>query len=145
MKISWGHKIAAVYMIFVAGIVFLVLKANNQSFDLVTKDYYGEELKFQDVIDASGRTASLTGKISVKKENEQLTVSFPSDFNNKKISGELMLYCPSDERKDFKKNFETDHLEWTQKIPLDASGLYTIKLKWTVDNKNYYYEENIFI
>ena len=54
MKLSWGHKIAATYLVFVAGMVFLVFKANNEKFDLVTKDYYGAELKYQEVIDQGG-------------------------------------------------------------------------------------------
>lgn len=145
MKINWGHKIAAVYLLFVAGIVFLVIKANNQSFDLVTKDYYEEELKFQQVIDASGRTDSLSGKINVTKDNNQLIVSFPADFINKKISGEFFLYCPSDEKKDFKNSFESDSMIWIQKIPDGASGQYTVKLKWAVEGKSYYYEKSIFL
>ena len=39
------------YAVFVAGIVFLVVKASSQKFDLVTKDYYEQELQYQNVID----------------------------------------------------------------------------------------------
>ena len=45
MKLSWGYKIMFVYTAFVAGIGFLAFKANNEKFDLVTKDYYDQELK----------------------------------------------------------------------------------------------------
>ena len=44
-----------VYLAFVAGMGFLVFKASNQEFDLVTKDYYEQELKYQQVIDQSAR------------------------------------------------------------------------------------------
>ena len=59
MKLSWGYKIAFVYIIFVAGIGFLVFKASSQKFDLVTKDYYDQELKYQEVIDQAANTAML--------------------------------------------------------------------------------------
>ena len=60
MKISWGYKIAGAYLLFVAGIMFLVYKANNETYDLVTENYYEEELKFQNVIDKKQRASSLS-------------------------------------------------------------------------------------
>ena len=47
MKLNWGYKIAIFYILFVVGIVFLVFKASNQKVDLVTADYYGEEVRYQ--------------------------------------------------------------------------------------------------
>ena len=44
---NWGYKILTVYIIFIAGILFLVFKSSNQNQDLVTKDYYEQELKYQ--------------------------------------------------------------------------------------------------
>jgi hypothetical protein len=145
MKINWGYKIIGVYLIFVAGIVYLVIRASSQNNDLVTENYYEEELKYQQVIDASGRTALLKNKMSVIKKNDQLIILFPSDFIDKKISGELLLYYPADEKKDFGNAFETDSLKWVQVIPPTATGQYILKIKWMADEKSYYHEESIFL
>ena len=72
MRISWGYIITAGYLVFVTGIVFLVYKASSQKFDLVTKDYYEQELKYQDVSDESANTAKLSAPLVVERSGEQL-------------------------------------------------------------------------
>ena len=80
MKLSWGYKIMFVYLAFVAGIGFLVFKASNQEFDLVTKDYYEQELKYQQVIDQSANASKLSTPVSIEKKEEQLKISFPEEM-----------------------------------------------------------------
>ena len=48
---NWGYKILMVYVIFIAGILLLVFKSSSQNQDLVTEDYYEQELKYQQKID----------------------------------------------------------------------------------------------
>ena len=42
---NWGHKIIIVFVVFAAGILTLVTKSMRTRVDMVTPDYYGEELK----------------------------------------------------------------------------------------------------
>ena len=42
---SWGTKILIVFILFVGGILFMVIKSSIQKTDLVTTDYYAKELK----------------------------------------------------------------------------------------------------
>ena len=48
---NWGHKIIAVYVVFIAGMIFLVFKSSRQNIELVTEDYYAKELVYQQKID----------------------------------------------------------------------------------------------
>ena len=80
MKLSWGHKIAATYLVFVAGMVFLVFKANSEKFDLVTKDYYEAELKYQEIIDQTANATELSAQVIVEKNGTELTIRFPSEM-----------------------------------------------------------------
>src|SRR5574343_962446 len=100
---NWGYKILAVYLSFVAVIVFMVFRSSNEKFDLVTKDYYAKELKYQDQIERVKRTGQLTEKVVVTNENNELKITLPGDFAGKTLKGELLLYCPADESKDVKK------------------------------------------
>lgn len=145
MKINWGYKITFVYLVFVTGIIYLVIRASGESYDMVTKDYYEEELKYQQVIDAAGRTAALSGPVVVKNEGGNIIVNFPEDFRNKTIRGQYHLYFPADEKKDSKSVFEISSLLLSKELPESASGFYILKLSWTVDQQTYYHEENIFI
>ena len=57
---NWGYKILLVYAVFIAGILFLVYKASSQKMDLVTPDYYEQELKYQSQINATERANALS-------------------------------------------------------------------------------------
>jgi len=74
MKISWGYKIVIGYLAFVLGILFLVYKANQQKFDLVTEDYYGEELKYQNIIDQKSNVTELSTAPVVTHSVDQINI-----------------------------------------------------------------------
>ena len=145
MKISWGYKIAAAYLLFVAGIVFLVIKANNERYDMVTKDYYGEELKYQQMIDQSARANALSAPVTVEKNKDTVTVRFPDEMKDKKIDVDFFLYYPADDKKDFRKRFTIQSIEFNQPVPDGTTGMYDLKLSWTAEGKKYYHERKIFL
>ncbi len=143
MKINWGHKIAFVYLAFVGGIVFLVIKASGEKFDLVTKDYYGEELKYQQVIDESSNTARLSAPVTISKNNGALTIHFPEEMRGKEKEIDFYLYYPADASKDFRRSLNSDQQEIIQSLPKSISGNYDLKLSWRTDSLKYYYEQKI--
>ncbi len=49
MKISWGHKILFTYLAFVAGMMGMVYLTTKQNRDLVSDNYYADELAFQNL------------------------------------------------------------------------------------------------
>jgi nitrogen fixation protein FixH len=140
MKISWGYKIAAVYLMFVAGILFLVFKANKENFDLVTDNYYEEELKFQNVIDQKQRASALSALPEVAYENGEVSIQFPQEFAQKEVKGEVFLYRPSDAKKDIHKSFTLNGTHVKLALPTINSGLYDIKLSWQADGQTYFHE-----
>ena len=50
LKISWGTKIATLYIGFVGLIILMVSMSMRQRVDLVSEDYYNRELAYQDKI-----------------------------------------------------------------------------------------------
>lgn len=142
---NWGHKIAIAYLVFVAGILFLVFKASQESFDLVEKDYYEAELRYQERIDETKRTQSLSQPPTIQHHSGEIIISFPSDFVGKQIKGDAFLYCPSDARKDIKTSFSVQDDALVLKVPSGNKGMHRLKLQWSVAGKNYFHEENIFL
>lgn len=132
-----------VYLVFVAGILFFVYKSSRQNEDLVTQDYYGEEIQYQKKIDQTARTNALSDTIVLKMLDGNLVIHFPSEFNKKKIAGDILLYCPSDENKDLRENFSTNDPVYAMKLPVSNKGLYRLKLNWVVDGVTYYYEKKL--
>lgn len=142
---NWGHKILIVYLLFVVGILYLVIRANNQKSDLVTKDYYGQELKYQQTIDESGHTAALSAPLQYEVKGQELLIHFPKDFTGKKCSGDVLLYCPSDENKDIKKDFSVQDSAVMVALSANTKGLYEIHITWESDGLKYYFEKKIII
>jgi hypothetical protein len=144
MRISWGYKIVIFYLSFVFGILFLVYKANRESFDLVTENYYEAELKYQDVIDQKSNTSSLSAKPRITHTVNSVSIQLPQEFVNKAVEGQIYLYRPSDAAKDFRKNFRTQDGFFQLDLGKDLSGSYDIKLSWQAGNKQFLQEQKIF-
>lgn len=132
-----------VYVTFAAGIVFLVFKASNQKFDLVTKDYYEQELRYQAVIDQSANAANLSAPVTIHKTNSELQITFPAEMNGKKKTIDFYLYYPADAKRDFRKKIEISENEFAQSLPAAMKGQYELKLSWEVDGVKYYYEKKL--
>jgi len=144
MKINWGYKILFVYLAFVLGIIFLVYKASQEKFDLVTPNYYDAELKFQNVINDKERVAELSAAPKISHSVNNIRIQFPIEFLNKKLEGELYLYRPSDASKDFRQKFETDQNFIEIQLERNFAGSYVVKLSWKTDGKTFYNEQRIF-
>ena len=144
MRISWGYKILIFYLSFVAGILFLVYKANSQSFDLVTENYYEAELKYQDVIDQKGNVAQLSERPKISHTVNSISIQLPKEFLKAAAEGEVYLYRASDASKDIRKTFATNDGFIRLDLSKELSGAYTIKLSWKAVGKAYFEEQNIF-
>jgi nitrogen fixation protein FixH len=142
---NWGKKILIVYIVFVLGIVFMVYKSSTQNSDLVTTDYYAKELKYQEKIDEGKRVSALSGPVEYSIKENALTIKFPKDFAGKQLAGEAVLYCPSDEKKDFKKSFTLKDEPLQMDIPAGSKGLYELHVSWQDGGVTYYFEKKIFI
>ncbi len=144
-KINWGHKIIFIYAAFVAGILFMVYKSSQQKFDLVEKDYYAAELKYQDVIDASARAKALGGEFLVKFESDSIKLILPAVFNGVNVKGKAHLYYAADKLQDKRFDFETLNAIASFKADHPKKGTYTIKLDLVKSGVAYYYEQKIFL
>ena len=144
MKLSWGYKIMFVYITFVAGMSFLIYKASTQEFDLVTKDYYEQELKYQQVIDQSANASKLSMPVNIEKKEAELKISFPDEMKNKKKLVDFYLYYAADANKDFRRSFELNENELAQALPVGMTGMYELKLTWETEGVKYYHEQKIF-
>jgi nitrogen fixation protein FixH len=145
MKFNWGYKIAAFYLVFVAGILYLVVQSSRQQMDLVTPDYYAQEIKYQEKIDQSKRAAALSEPIRYQVISDGIQISFPQEFQGKSITGDALLYYPADEKKDIAVTIQTNQNQMIIPIPDKRSGMHILKVNWEVDGVSYYFEEPVFM
>ena len=144
MKLNWGYKILIGYSLFVIGILFLGYKSTQLNCDLVEKDYYGKELKYQNVIDASGRATALGGILVTNIQEGKLIIQFPDSLKGLTVKGLAYLYYPADAKKDLKKEFTTDKGLVEMELLTKTKGNYTLKLDIEKEGQKYYFEQKIF-
>jgi hypothetical protein len=139
-----GHWIIVSFILFASFIGILVAVCMKEDISLVSENYYQDELVYQDQIRRIRNTADLKSKPAIKIVANQLQVqfeSFPSVDH-----GELRLFCPSNSTMD--RNFRlSPSREHIQVFDLGAvqRGAYKAKLKWSMDGKEYYQEETVYL
>lgn len=140
---SWGYKIILLYCVFVAGILYMVIRSSAQTVDLVTTDYYEQELKYQDIINATNNANALSAKLNCSVNEQALTIVFPKEMQAVQKNTSVWLYCIADKEKDIRQEVNTS--DGTVTIPLRSNnkGLHNVKVKWEANGKEYYFEEKI--
>jgi hypothetical protein len=142
IKWNWATGITLVYIGFVVFMLGMVYMCTQQHFDLVSADYYEQELKFQQVIDGKENEHLLEKATVVTMDNGQVTVVIPMD----KIDGEgsITFYRPDNAKYDLTIPLKG---ESSIAVPLKnlQSGLYKVKSVWQHQGQPYYNEQSLFV
>jgi hypothetical protein len=96
MKLNWGKAIIVTFVIFISFIIYIVSGSINAKIDLVTIDYYGKELLYQDDINKQKNARKLSSPISLKMSQHTLSILLPDEFNGKLCTGKVVFYRASD-------------------------------------------------
>jgi hypothetical protein len=145
LNISWGTKIAALYIGFVLLIGTMVFMCMNQKIDLVSSDYYEKELAFQGRITEMNNANNLSQGIIHWINTDGINLQFPSEFKDKVIKGEVYLFRPSDASKDIKTVVDLRDLKMTIPFQKLTKGMYKMQINWSVKDTSYFSEEIIVI
>lgn len=141
---NWGNRLILVFLVFGAGMGYLVYRSMNTNYELVESDYYKQELRYQNVIDEHNSANALSAQVTIEKKDGSVFVQFPEEMKNKTLTGELYFYCAYDSRKDKRLTLQTDS-NGLQAIPAGTitPGSYTVKIKWNNGEKAYYAEQTL--
>lgn len=141
---NWGKGIALTYIGFVVFMVTLAYIASKQNFDLVSEDYYEQEINYQKKIDASSNFNAEANKVEFGLNDSDLSILFPSITDTKSIKGEVHCYKSSDAGSDFTVPLAVD-ASGKQTISRSKfkEGLFIIKLSYSINEKPFYVEKEI--
>jgi hypothetical protein len=146
MTFNWGHKLTLAFSAFVIFIFVMVYKAVNSNFQLVTKEYYKDELAYQEVIDGTNKANQLSAAVSIQQVDDQLIIQLPEEMKQQAVNGSIWLYCPSEDKNDRRLplmvNGEGKQIISTKTI---AAASYLAKIRWQANNETYYTEQRINI
>ena len=146
MKINWGTGIVLAFIAFIGFIMYFIITMNvsdKYDHDLVTEDYYAEELSYQNDIDKLNNAKDLIENVYYVKTVDGLKINFPKDLDYKEITGKVFLYRPSNKQLDFETpiSLSNPYLLIPDKRLVD--GRWNIKIDWQYNGKSYLYKASI--
>lgn len=134
-------------VLFVGFLLGILIFAMLQPQNLVSKNYYNEELAYQQHIDKVQRLKVLQNEPRFNYlKTGQLSVQFPAKWLEQPISGTLLFFRPSDSRLDrtLPLNIGADGMQLIDVYGFQP-GLWKIKLDWQMSGISYYAESSLVI
>ncbi|GAA4275442.1 FixH family protein [Aquimarina mytili] len=145
MKINWGTAIVLAFIGFISFIMYFVIKMNTNekySHDLVTEEYYKEELAFQKEIDAEKNAKALKNNITLKKTSYGMLITFPEEKKFDKISGTIFLYRPSNKKLDFEIPISLQNNIYLIQDEYMIEGRWNITIDWQYESTSYMFKKS---
>jgi len=144
----WPLGIILTFAIFITGTICLLVFACRQKSDLVSSDYYEQEIRFQQHLDQIDRASKLAGPPSVSYDlaADCIRIRLPLETSARKVTGRIHLYRPSAAGLDRQVplTLDPDGLQL-----LDASGmrpgLWKVRIFWAVEARDYFVDQSIVI
>jgi nitrogen fixation protein FixH len=144
----WPYGIVAAFILFILGTIALIVLASSTTSDLVSENYYEQEIRYQGQIDRLTRTAQLDGQVQVAYDAavRRIKISLPTEHATGKTAGRIQLYRPSAAGLDRELKLELD-AAGTQAV--DASsllpGLWRVRVEWTAQDEEYFTDQKVVI
>ena len=144
----WPYAIIATFVLFAAYIGSMVYQAMRSDVDLVSADYYKQELVHQQRMEAVARTAALPTPVQLRHEiaRRRLTLALPATLMGQAVQGRIHFFRPSDKALDFSLPLQpaTDQRQAINTSQM-APGLWRVQLDFTAGGQAYFFEQDLTI
>jgi nitrogen fixation protein FixH len=143
---NWGTGIVISFILFIGMIFLFVFLGGREPSDLVTEDYYAQELQYEQRIEAIRNTSAIEDSINILRENDGLIIVFPTSAINGIEDGVVDFYRPSEADDDVAFTLQPGQ-SGKQFFPYSElkKGRYVIKISWKKNGLDYYWEKGIII
>lgn len=138
MKFNWGTGLVVAIVAFIAFIMYFVITMSTDkkfSHDLVTEQYYQEELVYQAQIIAQKNAEPFKEKITTTRVSNGLEISIPEELKHK--NGKVFLYRPSNKQLDFEMSFSKSNPYLLVPDKRLVDGRWNITIIWKDNNKDF--------
>ncbi|MGM0945120.1 MAG: FixH family protein [Bacteroidota bacterium] len=140
---DWGKGILLSIIAFIAIIMtMVVISVRMEGIELVTDNYYEEEIKYQDRIDDTNSTLELNREVlTFEAASKSVLLDLPVGSK-----GTLNLFRPSERALDQELAVFIED-EGMKRVSIDhlKAGYWKVQLSWTENGKSYYQEKKITI
>jgi FixH len=145
MQISWGLRVAILYVGFVSMLITMAILSSRSRTDLERIDYYEEELKHDEKMQAMKNMNELEETIRVENTGDQLRIIYPESFHKNNAEVELWVYKPSNSSKDKRISFVCEGKEHIVQTKFWDKGIYFLRFSTKTNSRKYFFEKEISI
>lgn len=146
MKINWGWGIVITFSIFGITMIGLVIKMFTVPVNLVSKDYYAEEQRYEETINKKENLKTLSNQpiLALNTEKGTIELILPPELKN--TTGAIRFFRPSDSRLDFNMKLDLNEENEQQ---IDASrivrGRWILQVNFSNEGTDYLFEKALVI
>ena len=143
----WPYAIIAAFVLFASYIGFMVSRAMRTTVDLVSPDYYQQELRYQQRMESVARTQALPAPVQLRYERtaQRLTLQLPSALAGQAVRGTLHFFRPSDQQLDFTLPFTPTSAETELSTGKLQAGYWRLRVDFTAGGQAYFLEKELSI
>ena len=138
---NWGKSLILAFLLFGAFIIYIAYVSMTTQVDLVSKDYYKEELEYQKVIDSKANARELKKQIAMEVKDKTIKIKLPEELRSTETSGRVRFYSVVNAQHD--KNFDLSFDQNGEQLISTESfapGNYTAKISYSNSGRDFYTE-----
>ena len=146
MKWNWGTGIVLAFVGFISFILYFIVNVmvnKTYDYDLVTEDYYKEELLYQGAINKLKNAEELVENIRYEHKTEGLVIYFPENLKTENITGQVLLYRPSNKGLDFKVPLVLSGHRLMIPDAKFVAGRWDLTVDWNYDGTEYLFKQSL--
>lgn len=140
-KSLWGYGIAAVYSTFALATLAFVAFTMTQKVELVSNDYYAQEIAYEGQINRQRQTNDLEKQVTceLSADRQFIHLQMPAEMTT--AQGTILLYRPSESALDQELKLSLDK-SGSQAISTAklSKGAWRVKVTWSHEGREFYNE-----
>jgi nitrogen fixation protein FixH len=144
----WPLGILLAFALFILGTAGLIVLAASQRSDLVSDNYYEQEIQYQARMDSLDRVRQLGTAASAAYDAKggRILIALPAEHAGRPVTGQVQLYRPSAAGLDrqFKLEPDANGAQWLDATDLPR-GLWKVRVAWRVEGQEYFLDQKIVI
>ncbi len=145
MKFNWGFGIVLFLIVFVSSMLFMVFLSARNTENLVSSNYYDQEIHYQDNINQMKNAADLKEEIMLYYAEPSVMMILPASFKDKNFDGTLRFFRPDGSSPDFELPIHSGRLQWEIKDPRLSHGRWKATLLLNDGAQKYRVEKDLDI
>jgi hypothetical protein len=134
---NWGKSIVITLLVFMTFIATLVIILSRQQVDLVSEDYYKQEINFQEELEQQQNLNPHLNQLDIRTDETFLIIKLPAAIQI--ASADIELIRPDNNSEDQSFKFSKTSLCLIPKKDL-KSGKYQLIIKFSDQSKSYLYK-----